>query len=172
MSEIDRLVLNNQFHGRGFRGLTGPNAPRVAIVTCMDARIDVFRTFGLQEGEAHVIRNAGGIVTDDVIRSLLLSQRLLGTREVMLVHHTECAMLKFTDEQLKRTIAADASAVPPFPLGAFGDLREDVLRSIAQVRSSPFLPHRDEVRGFIYDVGSRGVSEVREPTQRRSWASS
>ena len=163
MSEIDRLVLNNQFHGRGFRGLTGPNAPRVAIVTCMDARIDVFRTFGLGEGEAHVIRNAGGVVTDDVIRSLLLSQRLLGTREVMLLHHTECAMLTFADEDLSRSLEAEVGAAPPFTLGSFRNVEEDVLRSIALVHESPYLPYREEVRGFVYDVRSRGVTEVRKP---------
>jgi carbonic anhydrase len=126
----------------------------------MDARLDVYGALGLQEGDAHVIRNAGGVVTEDVIRSLLISQRLLGTREVMVIHHTNCGMLTFSDDSLKRQIEADTGLRPPFALEAFPDLEADVRQSIARIEASPFVPHRDQVRGFVYDVGSGQLREV------------
>jgi carbonic anhydrase len=126
----------------------------------MDARLHVSEILGLGPGDAHVIRNAGGVVTDDVIRSLLISQRLLGTREVMLIHHTECGMLTFTDEELAAQVAADTGVRPAFALGAFADLEADVLASIERVRASPLLVHRDSVRGFVYDVHTGALHEV------------
>jgi carbonic anhydrase len=120
----------------------------------------VYRALGLQEGDAHVIRNAGGVVTEDVIRSLLISQRLLGTREVMVIHHTNCGMLTFSDDSLKRQIEADTGLRPPFALEAFPDLEADVRQSIARIEASPFVPHREQVRGFVYDVASGQLREV------------
>jgi carbonic anhydrase len=116
---------------------------------------------GLQEGDAHVIRNAGGVVSDDVIRSLALSQRLLGTREIILIHHTDCGMLTFTDDQVKGQIEADTGIRPPFALEAFGDVEKDVTQSMARIAASPFVPHKDQVRGFVYDVKSGRLNEVR-----------
>ncbi|HEY4025862.1 MAG TPA: carbonic anhydrase, partial [Candidatus Dormibacteraeota bacterium] len=132
----------------------------VAIVACMDARLDVHRVFGLEEGEVHVIRNAGGVVTDDVIRSLLISQRLLGTREILVIHHTNCGMLTFSDDGLKRQIEAETGLRPHFALEAFPDLDDDVRQSMARIAASPFVPHRDGIRGFVYDVGSGALREV------------
>ncbi len=126
----------------------------------MDARIDVHRLLGLDEGEAHVIRNAGGVVTEDVIRSLLISQRLLGTREVLVIHHTGCGMLTFTDDALKRQVQAEVGIRPPFALEAFPDLEEDVRQSVARIAASPFVPSKDSVRGFVYDVGTGRLAEV------------
>src|SRR5215467_11382892 len=162
MSYTDQLLQNN----RAFAATFGksylshrPSRP-VAVVTCMDARIDVHRALGVEEGEVHVIRNAGGVVTDDVIRSLLISQRLLGTREVLVIHHTNCGMLTFSDDGLKRQIEADTGLRPPFALEAFPDLDGDVRQSMARIERSPFVPHRDHVRGFVYDVGSGALREV------------
>ena len=126
----------------------------------MDARLDVYRVLGLEPGDAHVIRNAGGAVTDDAIRSLVISQRLLGTREIMLIHHTDCGMQTFTDDELKGAIEADTGLRPPFAFEAFGDLEQDVRQSIARIQASPFIPHRDRVRGFVYDCASGRLSEV------------
>jgi len=162
MSYTDQLLQNN----RAFAATFGksylshrPSRP-VAVVTCMDARIDVHRALGVEEGEVHVIRNAGGVVTDDVIRSLLISQRLLGTREVMVIHHTNCGMQTFTDDGMKRQIEAEVGIRPPFALEAFPDLEQDVRQSIARIKASPFLPHKDAVRGFVYDVGRGTIGEV------------
>jgi len=162
MSSTDQLLQNN----RAFAATFGksylshrPSRP-VAVVTCMDARIDVHRALGVEEGEVHVIRNAGGVVTDDVIRSLLISQRLLGTREVMVIHHTNCGMQTFTDDGMKRQIEAEVGIRPPFALEAFPDLEQDVRQSIARIKASPFLPHKDAVRGFVYDVGRGTIGEV------------
>jgi carbonic anhydrase len=140
-------------------GGTGEPASRVAVVTCMDARIDVFRLFGLARGDAHVLRNAGGIVTDDVIRSLTLSQRLLGTTEIVVVHHSRCGMLSFVDSELADQIEGETGTRPPFALGAFRNLEEDVRRSIARIEASPFVPHK-QVRGFVYDVDTGRLDEV------------
>lgn len=158
----DELLRNNEAYAEGFdeAGLPVPPSKRVAVVACMDARLDVYRLLGLELGEAHVIRNAGGVVTDDAVRSLLISQRLLGTREIVLVHHTDCGMLSFQDDVVKEEILRDVGIRPPFALEAFDDLEGDVRQSIARVRASPFLPHRDRVRGFIYDVETGRLHEV------------
>ncbi|HSM31185.1 MAG TPA: carbonic anhydrase [Woeseiaceae bacterium] len=137
-----------------------PPAKRVAVVACMDARIETGRLLGLEEGDAHVIRNAGGVVTDDVIRSLAISQRLLGTTEIVLVHHTDCGMLTFEDDALKADIEQDTGLRPPFALEAFPDLDEDVRQSIRRIQASPFIPHKDEIRGFVYDVKTGRLNEV------------
>jgi carbonic anhydrase len=162
MSQTDELIERNAAYAERFaKGHLGhrPRRP-VAVVTCMDARVDVHRMLGLEEGDAHVIRNAGGAVTDDVIRSLLISQRLLGTREVMVVHHTGCGMLSFTDDALKRQVQAEVGIRPPFALEAFPDLEEDVRQSVARIVASPFLSCRESVRGFVYDVGTGRLKEV------------
>jgi carbonic anhydrase len=162
VSHADQLLENNRAYASKFaKGYLSHRPVRpVAIVTCMDCRIDVHRLLGLEEGEVHVIRNAGGVVTDDVIRSLLISQRLLGTREVMVIHHTNCGMLSFSDDGLKRQIEADTGLRPPFALEAFPDLEGDVRQSMRRIEASPFVPHREQVRGFVYDVGSGALKEV------------
>ena len=137
-----------------------PPGKHIAVVACMDARLNVYGLLGLHEGEAHVIRNAGGVATDDVIRSLTISQRLLGTREIVLVHHTDCGMLTFRDDEVKAQIQTDVGIKPPFALEAFPDLEADVRQSIARIKASPFIPHRDSVRGFIYDVKTGRLGEV------------
>jgi carbonic anhydrase len=162
MSYTDQLLQNNRTYAATFGKSYLSHRPSrpVAVVTCMDARIDVHRALGVEEGEVHVIRNAGGVVTDDVIRSLLISQRLLGTREVMVIHHTNCGMQTFTDDGMKRQIEAEVGIRPSFALEAFPDLEQDVRQSIARIKASPFLPHKDAVRGFVYDVGRGTIGEV------------
>jgi carbonic anhydrase len=161
VSTTDDLLRNNQEYAASFTGdLPMPPGKGVAVVACMDARLNVYALLGLREGEAHVIRNAGGVVTDDVIRSLTISQRLLGTREVILVHHTDCGMLTFKDDAVKADIEADTGVRPPFALEAFPDLDEDVRQSIARIKASPFVPHKDAVRGFVFDVKSGALREV------------
>jgi carbonic anhydrase len=135
-------------------------AKHVAIVTCMDARIDTFRIFGLDSGEAHILRNAGGLATDDILRSLVLSQRLLQTREVMLVHHTNCGLHGADDTALLATIVAETGSQPTYEFGAFLDLDAAVRAAITRVRSHRFLPHRDGVRGFVYHVETGHLREV------------
>jgi carbonic anhydrase len=135
-------------------------ARKLAVVACMDARLDVFATLGLDLGDAHVIRNAGGVVTDDTIRSLTISQRQLGTERIVLVHHTDCGMLSFTEDEFRRDLLADTGMKPPWAVEAFTDLEADLRQSMARVRQSPFLPHRDDVRGFIYDVDTGALREV------------
>jgi carbonic anhydrase len=158
---IDELVGNALAHEAGFEGPSAiVPARRVAIVTCMDSRIDNFRIFGLGSGEAHILRNAGGLVTDDVLRSLVLSQRLLRTREVMLVHHTNCALHGTDEPALRAQIAAEAGRPPPYAFGAFSDIDEAARRAIVSVREHPFLPHRDRVRGFVYEVETGHLREV------------
>ncbi|MGD0051972.1 MAG: carbonic anhydrase [Vulcanimicrobiaceae bacterium] len=132
----------------------------VAIVTCMDSRIDTFRIFGLDSGEAHVLRNAGGLVTDDVLRSLVLSQRLLQTREIVVMHHTECGLHGADEAGLRSAIAAETGQTPPYEFGAFADVDEAVRRAVARVREHPFLPYRDRVRGFVYEVSRGRLREV------------
>jgi len=163
MSHADQLLENNRVYASRFaKGhLSHRPARPVAIVTCMDARLDVHRALGLEEGEAHVIRNAGGVVTEDVIRSLLISQRLLGTREILVIHHTNCGMMTFSDDGLKRQVEADTGLRPPFALEAFPDLDGDVRQSMARIERSPFVPHRDLIRGFVYDVGNGTLREVK-----------
>jgi carbonic anhydrase len=126
----------------------------------MDARLNVYGMLGLEEGDAHVIRNAGGVITDDEIRSLTISQRLLGTREIILIHHTDCGMLTFTDDELKQQIQEEVGIKPEFALEAFTDLEEDVRQSIRRIKASPFIPYKDNVRGFIYQVESGRLREV------------
>ncbi len=133
---------------------------RLAVVACMDARLDVYRALDLSEGEAHVIRNAGGVVTDDVIRSLTISQRLLGTREIILVHHTDCGMLTFSDDAFRAQIQAETGIRPPWAAEAFDDLSADVRQCLARIRTSTFVPHTDAVRGFVFDVATGLLDEV------------
>jgi carbonic anhydrase len=162
MSRIDELLERAEEVARGFAPAGSPARPAtaVAIVACMDARIDVYRLFGLQEGDAHVIRNAGGVVTDDVVRSLAISQRLLGTEEVLLVHHTGCGMMSFSDDEFRRRIQEETGLRPPWAAEAFDDLEEDVRQSIARIKASPFIPHKGSVRGVVYDVDSGRLAEV------------
>lgn len=161
MSVTDDLLTNNSAYAESFTGpLPLPPAKGVAVVACMDARLDVYRILGLAEGEAHVIRNAGGVVTDDEIRSLAISQRLLGTSEIVLIHHTDCGMLTFTDDDFKRSIQEETGIKPTWAAEAFGDLEEDVRQSIARITASPFVPRKDSVRGFVFDVSTGKLNEV------------
>ena len=161
MSVTDEYLANNARYAETFAGpLPLPPARHVAVVACMDARLNVCAILGLGEGEAHVIRNAGGVITDDQIRSLAISQRLLGTREIILIHHTDCGMLTFTDDAFKRSIQDETGIKPPWSAEAFGDLDEDVRQSIARITASPFIPHKDAVRGFVFDVATGKLNEV------------
>ena len=162
MSVTDELLKNNEAYAASFdKGdLPMPPGKRLAVLACMDARLNIYGMLGLSEGEAHVIRNAGGVVTDDAIRSLTISQRLLGTREIVLVHHTDCGMLTFKDDELKAQIETETGIKPGFALEAFGDLERDVRQSIARIKASPFIPHKESVRGFIYEVESGRLREV------------
>jgi carbonic anhydrase len=162
MTVTDELLRNNADFAAAFSNgdLPMPPSRNLAVVACMDARLNVYALLGLREGEAHVIRNAGGVVSEDVIRSLAISQRLLGTREVILIHHTDCGMLTFSDDQLKADIEADTGVRPHFALEAFSDLERDVRQSIARIKANPFVPHKDAVRGFVYDVRSGALQEV------------
>jgi len=158
---IDDLLANNKRYAKAFTGSL-PKLPtaRLAVVACMDARLNVYAALGLTEGEAHVIRNAGGVVTDDAIRSLAISQRMLGTTAIMLIHHTECGMLSFTDEQFKGAIEADTGIRPPWAAETFTDLDGDVRQSIARIKASPFLPDTEQVQGFVFDVETGLLREV------------
>src|ERR1043165_3425724 len=162
MSVIDELVQNSERYAADFdKGtLPLPPAKRIAIVACMDARLNPYGLLGLEEGDAHVIRNAGGVVTDDEIRSLAISQRLLGTEEVMLIHHTDCGMLTFADDEFRRQVQDDTGIKPEWAAEAFPDLDEDVRQSIARIRSSPFIPRKDSIRGFVYEVETGKLREV------------
>jgi len=161
VSVTDELLANNARYAETFTGpLPLPPARHITVVACMDARLDVYRILGLQEGEAHVIRNAGGVITDDEIRSLAISQRLLGTREIILIHHTECGMLTFTDDEFKRSIQDDTGIKPGWAAEAFPELDEDVRQSIARIKASPFVPHKDSIRGFVFDVATGKLNEV------------
>jgi carbonic anhydrase len=133
---------------------------KVAVVACMDARLNPQALLGLDEGDGHVIRNAGGVVTDDAIRSLALSQRLLGTEEIVLIHHTDCGMLTFSDDDFRRQVQDDVGVKPPWAAEAFPDLDEDVRQSIARINASPFIPRKESVRGFVYDVRDGSLREV------------
>jgi carbonic anhydrase len=161
MSVTDELVRNAERYASSFdKGdLPMPPGKKVAVVACMDARLIPTRVLGLDEGEAHVIRNAGGVVTDDTIRSLAISQRLLGTEEVILIHHTDCGMLTFTDAGFKRSIRDETGVEPEWATEAFKDVEDDLRRSLDRVRSSPFVPHKN-VRGFVYEVESGKLREV------------
>src|ERR1700741_1225052 len=161
MSVTDEYLKNNAEYARSFTGpLPLPPSKHVAAVACMDARLDVYRILGLGDGEAHVIRNAGGVVTDDEIRSLAISQRLLGTKEIILIHHTDCGMLTFTDDEFKRAIQDETGLKPEWAAAAFPDLDEDVRQSIARIQASPFIPRKDSVRGFVYEVETGRLREV------------
>jgi carbonic anhydrase len=162
MSVTDELLQNNETYAESFEkgDLPLPPAQGVAVVACMDARLDVHKILGLEEGDAHVIRNAGGVITDDEIRSLTISQRLLGTREIILIHHTDCGMLTFSDEELRQQIHEEAGIKPHFSMESFSDLEEDVRQSSARIQHSPFIPHKDSVRGFIYEVETGRLREV------------
>jgi carbonic anhydrase len=161
VSVTDELLANNASYTKTFNGpLPLPPAKGVAVVACMDARLDVYRILGLNEGEAHVLRNAGGVITDDEIRSLAISQRLLGTQEIILIHHTDCGMLTFTDNQFKKSIQDDTGIKPAWSAEAFPDLDEDVRQSIARIKASPFVPNKDSIRGFVFDVATGKLNEV------------
>jgi carbonic anhydrase len=162
MSINDELLQNNEAYAGSFDKGDLPLAPAkgVAVVACMDARLNVYGMLGLQEGDAHVIRNAGGVITDDEIRSLTISQRLLGTREIILIYHTDCGMLTFTDDELKAQIQEEAGIKPHFPMESFSDLEEGVRQSIARIQASPFIPNKDSVREFVYEVETGRLREV------------
>lgn len=162
MGLIDELLANNVIYADSLEPVHFDVRPRrkLAIVTCMDSRLDVFQALGLSSGEAHVLRNAGGVITDDVIRSLAVSQRRLGTRDVMLIHHTDCGMQTLTDDGFRSELQASTGVAPSFAIESFSDLDEDVRQSIRRVRQSVFIPHRDTVRGFVYDVDTHRLREV------------
>ena len=162
MSVTDELLANNAAYIASFdKGdLPLPPAKKVAVVACMDARLGPYGALGLHEGDAHVIRNAGGVVTDDEIRSLAISQRLLGTEEIVLIHHTDCGMLTFSDDDFRRSIQEDTGIKPEWAAEAFGDLDEDVRQSIARIKASPFIPRKDGIRGFVYEVETGRLREV------------
>ena len=162
MTATDDVLKNNAQYAESFdkADLPLPPALNMAVVACMDARLDTHKLLGIQEGDAHVIRNAGGVVTDDVIRSLVISQRLLGTREVVLIHHTDCGMLTFRDDDVKDAIQADTGLRPSFAMEAFGSLEGDVSQSIGRIKASPFVPAKDQIRGFVYDCATGRLNEV------------
>jgi carbonic anhydrase len=162
MSSTDELLANNDAYAASFDMGDLPLSPakKVAVVACMDARLNVYGALGLKEGDAHVIRNAGGVVTDDEIRSLAISQRLLGTEEIVLIHHTDCGMLTFTDDEFKAAVEKDTGIKPEWAAEAFSDLEGDVRQSIARIKASPFIPRKHSVRGFVYEVESGRLREV------------
>jgi carbonic anhydrase len=163
MSNTDQLLANNESYVQSFgdkADLPLPPGRKTAVVACMDARLNVYGALGLKEGDAHVIRNAGGVVTDDAIRSLAISQRLLGTEEIILIHHTDCGMLTFHDDDFKASIEQDTGIRPPWAAEAFGDLDGDVKQSIARIKASPFIPNKTSVRGFVYEVETGKLREV------------
>jgi carbonic anhydrase len=163
MSATDELLANAERYAESFDrgGLPMPPAKRVAVLACMDARVNPYGLLGLSEGDAHVIRNAGGVVTDDEIRSLAISQRLLGTEEIVLIHHTDCGMLTFKDDDFRNQIEQETGIKPEWAAEAFDDLEGDVRQSIARIKTSPFIPKKDQVRGFVYDVQTGRLAEVR-----------
>lgn len=162
MSITDQYLENNKKYAANFQGpLPLPPSKQVAVLACMDARINVYGVLGLAEGESHVIRNAGGVVTDDEIRSLAISQRLLGTKEIILIHHTDCGMLTFTDDAFKKAIQDETGIKPTWSAEAFSDLDTDIRQSIARIQQSPFIVHKDSVRGFVFDVATGLLNEVK-----------
>lgn len=162
MSSTDTFLANNVRYAEQFQKRRPPLPPgkQAAIVACMDARLETGRMLGLEEGDAYVIRNAGGVVTDDVLRSLVISQRLLGTREIILIHHTDCGMLTFKDDEVKAAIEADTGLRPSFALEAFANLEDDVRQSVRRIQACPFIPVKDQIRGFVYDVETGRLNEV------------
>jgi len=162
MTVTDQYLANNEAYASTFKGpLPLPPNKHVAVVACMDARLDVYRILGLAEGETHVIRNAGGVVTDDEIRSLAISQRLLGTKEIILIHHTDCGMLTFTDDEFKRAIQEETGIKPEWAAEAFPDVEEDVRQSLRRVEQSPFVTKHESLRGFVFDVATGKLNEVK-----------
>ncbi|ANS27395.1 carbonate dehydratase [Rhodococcus opacus M213] len=162
MTVIDQYLKNNEEYAARFTGpLPLPPSKHVAVPACMDARLDVYRVLGIQEGESHVIRNAGGVVTDDEIRSLAISQRLLGTTEIILIHHTDCGMLTFTDDDFEKSIQDEVGIEPAWSAEAFSDLDEDVRQSLRRIRSSPFITATTSLRGFVFDVATGKLAEVK-----------
>jgi len=158
----NEYLANNAEYAGTFHGpLPLPPSKHVAVVACMDARLDVYRLLGLGDGEAHVIRNAGGVVTDDVIRSLAISQRLLGTREIILIHHTDCGMLTFSDDDFKRSIQEETGVKPPWAPEAFPDVAEDVRQSLRRIENSPFVTQHVSARGFVFDVATGKLEEIK-----------
>ncbi|TMK74950.1 MAG: carbonic anhydrase [Actinobacteria bacterium] len=162
MSETDRLLDNARAYAERFdkADLSMPPSKKVAVLACMDARVVPSRILGLNEGEAHILRNAGGVVDDDAIRSLAISQSLLGTEEIILIHHTDCGMLTFTDDELADKLEQETGQRPSWRAHAFSDVEQDVRDSIARLQESPFIPNKDSIRGFVYDVKTGGLSEV------------
>jgi carbonic anhydrase len=161
MTVTDELLENNATYAETFNGpLPMPPAKHVAVVACMDARLNVYAALGLNEGEAHVIRNAGGVVTEDEIRSLAISQRLLGTTEIILIHHTDCGMQTFTDDVFKKSIEDEVGIKPPWSPESFPDPAADVRQSIARIQANPFVPLKDSIRGFVFDVATGKLNEV------------
>ena len=165
MTVIDELLRNGERYASSFEkgDLPMPPGLHVAVLACMDARLNPYGILGLSEGEAHVLRNAGGAVTDDAIRSLAISQRLLGTRSIMLIHHTDCGMLTFSDDEFRRRIEEDTGIKPEWAAEAFDDLDRDVRQSMLRIQASPFIPHKEDVRGFVYDVRTGRLREVQAP---------
>jgi len=163
MGTTEDLLENNKKYAAGFKkaGLHIAPAKKTAVVACMDARIEIGRLLGVEEGDIHVIRNAGGVVTDDVIRSLMISQRKQGTTEIVLIHHTDCGMLAFSDAEMKEEVYDDTGIRPPFAIDAFANLEDDVRQSMARIKASPFIPHKDRVRGFVFEVETGFLREVR-----------
>jgi carbonic anhydrase len=163
MSVTDELLTNADDYARTFTAgdLPLPPARGVAVLACMDARLNLYGLLGLREGDVHLIRNAGGGVTADARRSLAISQRLLGTREIILIHHTDCGMLTFTDDAFRASIEADTGVRPDWAAEAFHDLDADVRQSIARIHADPSIPHKDGVRGFVYDVATGRLREVK-----------
>lgn len=161
MTVTDEYLQNNAAYAEQFSGpLPLPPSKHVAVLACMDARLDVYRALGIKEGEAHVIRNAGGVVTDDEIRSLAISQRLLGTTEIILIHHTDCGMLTFTDDDFKRSIQDEIGVKPSWSPESFPDVEEDVRQSLRRIESSPFITATTSLRGFVFDVATGKLNEV------------
>ncbi|MFV0496519.1 beta-class carbonic anhydrase [Mycobacterium sp.] len=161
MTVTDDYLANNAKYASTFQGpLPMPPSRHVAVLACMDARIDVYRVLGIEEGESHVIRNAGGVATDDAIRSLAISQRLLGTEEIILIHHSDCGMLTFTDDEFKRSIQDDVGVKPPWAAEAFPDVAEDVRQSMRRIENSPFVTKHVSLRGFVFDVATGKLEEV------------
>lgn len=161
MTVTDEFVESNKAYQQGFEGpLPLPPARKVAVVACMDARLDPAKILGINEGDAHVIRNAGGVVTEDALRSLAISQRLLGTEEIVLVHHTDCGMVTFSDDEFRQSIEADTGIRPSWAAEAFPDAAADVVQGIKRIQASPFVPKKDKVRGFVFDVATGAIDEV------------
>jgi carbonic anhydrase len=166
LSTIDELVHSAEDYASAFDAASHPQTPRpqrkVAVVACMDARLDLFRLLGLKPGDAHLIRNAGGVATDDVIRSLAISQRKLGTEEIILIHHTNCGLLTFTEDEFRQELLEETGIKPAWSAEAFTDMDADVRSSMKRITTSPFIPHRESVRGFVYDVETGVLREVAE----------